>query len=111
MRDGSEKKNMEEEDGGEVMTLHLCQSVSGALRNWTKDIWDSVGAQNNMTGNQMKEKFRIMEFEGKKVIPFGKACDGFSYETGCPGHEKQEKTPQGVIADISDPVDSRSDGR
>ncbi len=35
----------------------------------------------------LKEQFRIMEFEGVKVIPFGEPCEGFSYQTGCSGHE------------------------
>jgi hypothetical protein len=24
---------------------------------------------------------------GHKYLPVGPACDGFSYETGCPGHD------------------------
>lgn len=23
---------------------------------------------------------------GRRVLPIGEPCDGFSYETGCPGH-------------------------
>ena len=76
-----------------MRTLHFCQSVSGALRNWDKKQWDAVGRDNGMTGNQVKEKFRIMEFEGKKVIPIHEPCEGFSFETGCPGHEQQEEKP------------------
>jgi len=64
----------------------MCQSVSGALRNWTKKDWDQAAADIETTGPRLKERFRIMEFEGIKVVPFGKPCDGFSYETGCPGH-------------------------
>jgi hypothetical protein len=25
--------------------------------------------------------------KGHRVIPVGDACEGFSYQTGCPGHE------------------------
>ena len=28
--------------------------------------------------------------KGRKVIPMGEPCEGFSYETGCPGHEVKE---------------------
>lgn len=73
-------------------TLHLCQSVSGALRNWSKKDWEHIGRDNGMTGPQVKEKFRIMEFEGIKVIPIGDRCEGFSNETGCPGHEQESET-------------------
>jgi hypothetical protein len=26
--------------------------------------------------------------EGKRYLPLGDPCDGYSYETGCPGHEE-----------------------
>ncbi len=26
--------------------------------------------------------------EGKRRLPVGEPCEGFSYETGCPGHEE-----------------------
>jgi hypothetical protein len=69
------------------ITIHVCQSVTGALKNWTARDWRHIANDNHMTVPQIKERFRIYEFEGKKVIPFGSACKGFSYETGCPGHE------------------------
>lgn len=67
--------------------IHVCQSVSGALKNWNKEQWAAVAADNKMSVEYLKAKFRIMEFEGKKVIPLHEECEGFSYETGCPGHE------------------------
>lgn len=69
---------------------HLCLSVSGALKNWTKKEWAAVAKDNNTTADHVKEQFRIYDFESKKVIPFNDPCDGFSYETGCPGHEVVE---------------------
>ncbi len=80
-REAAEKKYPEGR-----FTLHCCQSVEGALRNWGKSEWNHIARENGITVNQAKERFRIMEFEGKKVIPFGEPCEGFSYETGCPGH-------------------------
>jgi hypothetical protein len=70
--------------------IHMCQSVSGALKNWDQSTWKEVAKDNDMTIGQIKERFRIMEFEGKKVIPIHKECEGFSHETGCPGHEVEE---------------------
>lgn len=69
--------------------IHVCQSVGGALKNWGKKEWASVAKSNNMTIDALKEQFRIMEFEGKRVIPIGDPCEGFSYLTGCPGHEEK----------------------
>lgn len=54
-------------------------------------MWDEVGASNGMTGAAVKEKFRIWDFEGKRVIPIGEPCEGFSYQDGCPGHEITEQ--------------------
>ncbi len=71
-------------------TLHVCQSVSRALKNWKKKTWEAMGRDNDMTAAQIKERFRILEFEGIKVLPIGKECEGFSYETGCPGHPVAE---------------------
>jgi hypothetical protein len=70
--------------------IHICQSVTGALKNWDKKTWEAVGKDNGLTGAQVKERFRIYEFEGKKVIPLHQECEGFSYESGCPGHEVAE---------------------
>ena len=67
--------------------LHLCQSVSGALKNWRKAEWESVAKHNNATVREIKEQFKIYAFEGKLVIPLGPICEGFSYISGCQGHE------------------------
>lgn len=73
--------------------FHICQSVQGALKNWKKIDWNELARENKIPPEKLKVLFRIMDFEGKKVIPIGKACEGFSYETGCPGHliEEEEK--------------------
>ncbi len=67
-------------------TVHMCQSISGAIRNWSRDDWKYAASGSQWNG----EKFRIWDFEGKKVIPIGPECKGFSYEKGCPGHPVDE---------------------
>lgn len=76
-------------------THHFCQDVRGALKNWNKQQWTDVAADNNMSVVACKEWFRIKEFEGVKVIPIGQRCEGFSDQTGCPGHPIDE-SPLGV---------------
>jgi hypothetical protein len=74
--------------------IHICQSVSGALRNWTKAEWNRVAKENDMgkgyggnfPGEYAKWEFKNMLADGIKVIPIGEKCEGFSYQTGCPGH-------------------------
>ena len=75
--------------------LHICQDIEGALNNWSKKTWDAMGRDNGITGNQVKEKFRIYLHEGMKVLPIGKECEGFSYQTGCPGHEIEDEESEG----------------
>lgn len=63
--------------------------VRGALRN----VRDLVGSVKNDQGRKLNRD-EIFEWlcdelaKGRAVIPFGKPCEGFDYQTGCPGHEK-----------------------
>lgn len=67
-------------------TYHYCQNLRGALKNWDAQRWKAVARDNGMTPAQVKKQFELWIFEGKRVIPIGDPCEGFSYETGCPGH-------------------------
>ena len=69
---------------------HICQSVDGALSNWTMKEWKSVAKENNLTVAELKDVFRKYKADGKRVIPLGEPCEGFSYWSGCPGHEVDE---------------------
>lgn len=83
-----------------MTTIYVCQSVPGALANWQMADWRSVARSNNMTVAEIKEQFRIYDFEGKKVIPIGPPCDGFSYQTGCPGHKVEKSSgPSSQLAE------------
>lgn len=66
---------------------HVCQSVEGALKNWTLREWESIARENKMTISEAKECFWSYLREGKLVIPFGDPCEGFDYKKGCPGHK------------------------
>lgn len=69
--------------------VHICQSVEGALKNWKSAEWKSVAKSNNMTVAEIKQEFWKMHGLGIRVIPIGNECEGFSSQTGCPGHEKE----------------------
>lgn len=68
-------------------TIHICQSIEGALANWKESDWNHVASINGITADECKEWFRLQDFKGVKVIPIGEECEGFSYQTGCQGHE------------------------
>lgn len=72
-----------------TQTIHMCLSIRGALR-WTDRqlkglITDNAG--HRLTGSEVREYLMDRLSEGKKVLPCSDDCEGFSYETGCPGHE------------------------
>jgi len=70
--------------------IHLCQDIEGAILNWSAKTWCAVGKYNNMTAREVKRMFIQYLREGKKVLPISGECEGFSYETGCPGHDVVE---------------------
>jgi len=78
-------------------TFHMCQSVEGPLLNWTTRDWKQATKWmtrddgSKMTAMELKAAFVELLGEGKKVIPLGKPCEGFSYETGCPGHPAEDE--------------------
>ncbi len=77
--------------------IHICQSISGALKNWSKEEWNALAKDNKMTAFDLQAEFWKMHLDGKKVMPISQACEGFSYETGCPGHEiveDEDPTPK-----------------
>jgi hypothetical protein len=71
--------------------IHICQSVTGPLRNWTKREWKAAtkwmlkpdGSQ--FTPDGLKDAFLRELAQGHEVIPIGE-CDNFDYKTGCRGH-------------------------
>lgn len=69
--------------------IHLSQSVDGALRHWSKTDWRDNGADNNMSGDELRARFLTLKHQGVKLLPIGNDCEGFSYETGCPGHMEE----------------------
>lgn len=68
---------------------HVCQSVEGALKNWKSREWKSVAASNDMTIAEVKQFFKNQSALGRRVIPIGEPCAGFSFESGCPGHPEE----------------------
>lgn len=69
--------------------IHLCLDIRGAISGTG---WKFVSA----TGGRSVKKAEAIEWlmdrlgEGKRVLPLG-PCEGFDYQTGCPGHEEQER--------------------
>ena len=70
--------------------IHVCLSVRGALHN------RHYGGFKNDDGTDASdyeaEEFLMDQLVlGREKIPFGEPCEGFSYITGCPGHEEPDR--------------------
>lgn len=69
-------------------TIHTCLSVRGALKWPDAKLRGLVGDENGdlLEPESVRNWLRDQIAQGREVLPFGKACRGFDYRTGCPGH-------------------------
>lgn len=84
--------------------LHCCLSVRGALR-WPKSKLRGMLRNESghaLTADEVREWLMDQLAQGREVVPFGAACDGFDYITGCPGHDEPTASPlQSVVEERS----------
>lgn len=71
--------------------IHMSQSVSGAIRNWTKAEWKRNAKSitidgKHLNGEATRDAFIEMLASGIRYIPIGE-CDNFDPQSGCLGHE------------------------
>ena len=70
--------------------VHMCLDIRGFLLNHTrKRDFEHMFRHDDgrlMSADEAKAELLNHLAMGRKVLPFGD-CEGFSYETGCPGHE------------------------
>lgn len=76
-------------------TIHMCVDISGVLRWPDKDLAKLFKEDDgtHRSGAYVRDWLKLQLAQGKKVLPMGKPCEGFSYQTGCPGHPVEEETP------------------
>ena len=69
-------------------TVHMCVDIEGVLRWSDRELAKLFTADNGATmrGHYVRDWLKLQLAQGKRVLPMGKPCEGFSYETGCPGH-------------------------
>lgn len=75
-------------------SMHLCVDIRGMLR-WparklSRALQHADGRR--MSAEEVRETLYDCLAKGWKVLPLGDPCEGFSYETGCPGHPVSEPT-------------------
>ena len=75
----------------------MCVDIRGMLRRPDRELrgcTDDDGRK--LTPRQVREALMDELAKGRKVLPFGPICEGFSFETGCPGHENETLIPPAV---------------
>ena len=76
--------------------VHMCLDIRGALR-WPArrlgGMFHTTDGKRFATSDEAREFLMDCLSEGKRVLPIGE-CDGFSFETGCPGHERSGESPE-----------------
>jgi hypothetical protein len=72
--------------------MHLCIDLRGALTNFKAGKWRDCCTDDDgkkMSPHQVQRYFLDQLALGRRVVPMGK-CEGFDYQTGCPGHWSDE---------------------
>lgn len=72
--------------------VHMCLDLRGALKNWRSSEWVGVVTHEGrkLTPGEVQDAFIEALAAGKRVVPLGDPCEGWSDQTGCPGHEGEE---------------------
>ncbi len=70
----------------------MCVDIAGVLRWSDKELQGLFSADDGSRrpGREVRDWLRLQLAHGKRVLPMGEPCDGFSYQTGCPGHESPQ---------------------
>jgi hypothetical protein len=73
---------------------HVSMNIAGALRNFGKRSMAGLITEDNgaeWTDKMVRDYLAECLAKGWRVIPCGD-CEGFDYQTGCPGHPIIEDT-------------------
>lgn len=74
------------------ITYHFNIRIEDALCNPDREIESMFHGENGeqLSAADIRRDLLDMFKQGKKVIPVGEPCEGWSDVTGCPGHEMKE---------------------
>ena len=79
------------------MKVHACISIRGLIRRMSVSKREAMRACVGITDLETGKRItldRLLDLlfdelsSGHEVLPIGEPCEGFSYKTGCPGHEE-----------------------
>lgn len=70
-------------------TIHLSLSVRGTLLKSDRELRGWLMDDSGRELSPRAARMALMDelAKGREVLPCGPVCEGWSYITGCPGHE------------------------
>lgn len=74
--------------------VHMVVDIRGVLRWPNRKLAGMFVHEDgrSLSGPDARE-FLLDQLElGHRVLPMGEPCEGFSYQTGCPGHEVTDES-------------------
>ena len=85
-------------------THHMCVDIAGVLRWPDKDLCrlfkDDDGSKK--PGRVVRDWLKLQLAQGKRVLPMGEKCEGWSDVDGCPGHPRKPDESESPNAEVSD---------
>lgn len=69
-------------------THHMCVDIEGVMRWPDKDLRRlfTTAGHHEQSGKVVRDWLKLQLIQGKRVLPMGEKCEGWSDITGCPGH-------------------------
>ena len=72
-------------------THHMCVDIEGVLRWPDKDLRRlfTTECTHEKSGKVVRDWLKLQLLQGKRVLPMGEKCEGWSDVDGCPGHPRK----------------------
>ena len=72
-------------------THHMCVDIEGVLRWPDKDLRRlfTTEGTHEKSGKVVRDWLKLQLLQGKRVLPMGEKCEGWSDVDGCPGHPRK----------------------
>jgi hypothetical protein len=72
-------------------THHMCVDIEGVLRWPDKDLRSlfTTEGTHEKSGKVVRDWLKLQLLQGKRVLPMGEKCEGWSDVDGCPGHPRK----------------------
>jgi len=73
-------------------TVHLCVNIDGLLKRRNLKGWVTDDEGRELSDAKSRAWLKEQKAMGRRVLPMAANCEGFDYQTGCPGHPVPELT-------------------